>query len=420
MASWLSSAAEMSLFNVKSGFLGQDWSKLSTVILAYNRSTWANPIATADALALLLAEAVVRGYKLGLLTSADYNNLSQCETLDDIKLYLVRRSAFVLRFSPANFLLCIPLVTYICPSLQTGTDYGPFVANEPSPLQTSSLVDACTRKLVDDWRYLRENAGEPLGRFLDYCTYGHMIDNVVLIVTGTLHERDVQELLEKCHPLGMFDSLASLAVAQNIRDLYRLVLVDTPLAPYFSEHLSSEDLDEMNVEILRNTLYKAYLDDFAKFCATLGGSTAEAMGDMLAFEADRRALNITLNSIGTELTRDDRRRLYSNFGLLYPHGQAELAAAEDFDGVRAAMERVPAYTALFSRLGAGEAQVLDKVLYEEEVRRAVSAFDQQFHFGVFYSYMALREQEVRNVMWIAECVAQDQKSRILDGVVFTI
>ena len=35
-------------------------------------------------------------------------------------------------------------------------------------------------------------AGEPLASFLDYCTYGHMIDNVVLIVTGTLHDRDVQ------------------------------------------------------------------------------------------------------------------------------------------------------------------------------------------------------------------------------------
>ncbi len=35
-------------------------------------------------------------------------------------------------------------------------------------------------------------ADETLGRFMDYCTYGHMIDNVVLIVTGTLHERDVQ------------------------------------------------------------------------------------------------------------------------------------------------------------------------------------------------------------------------------------
>ncbi|CAL9224768.1 unnamed protein product, partial [Arabidopsis halleri] len=75
---------------------------------------------------------------------------------------------------------------------------------------------------------------------IPFTIYGHMIDNVVLIVTGTLHERDVQELLEKCHPLGMFDSIDTLAVAQNMRELYRLVLVDTPLAPYFSECLTSE------------------------------------------------------------------------------------------------------------------------------------------------------------------------------------
>jgi hypothetical protein len=60
----------------------------------------------------------------------------------------------------------------------------------------------------------------------------------------------VQELLEKCNPLGMFDAIASLAVAQNMRDLYRLVLVDTPLAPYFSENLTHEDLDEMNIEVI--------------------------------------------------------------------------------------------------------------------------------------------------------------------------
>lgn len=82
----------------------------------------------------------------------------------------------------------------------------------------------------------------------------------------------------------MFDSIASLAVAQNMRELFRLVLVDTPLAPYFSDNLTHEDLDEMNIEIMRNTLYKAYLDDFAHFCQGLGGATAEIMGDMLSFE----------------------------------------------------------------------------------------------------------------------------------------
>jgi hypothetical protein len=49
----------------------------------------------------------------------------------------------------------------------------------------------------------------------------------------------LQELLDKCHPLGMFDAIATLAVASSMRELYRLVLVDTPLAPYFSESLSA-------------------------------------------------------------------------------------------------------------------------------------------------------------------------------------
>ena len=38
----------------------------------------------------LCTDGVVRGHRSGLLTTADYNNLCQCETLDDIKLNLVR------------------------------------------------------------------------------------------------------------------------------------------------------------------------------------------------------------------------------------------------------------------------------------------------------------------------------------------
>jgi len=33
-------------------------------------------------------EAIVRGHRSGLLTASDYNNLCQCETLDDIKMHL--------------------------------------------------------------------------------------------------------------------------------------------------------------------------------------------------------------------------------------------------------------------------------------------------------------------------------------------
>ncbi len=37
---------------------------------------------------------------------------------------------------------------------------------------------------------------------------------------------------------------------------------------------------------------------------------------------------------------------------------------------------------MYLQLAYGEAQVLDKIMYEEEVRREVFAFEQQFHYAV--------------------------------------
>jgi V-type H+-transporting ATPase subunit d len=53
------------------------------------------------------------------------------------------------------------------------------------------------------------------------------------------------------------------------------------IAPYFANCLQAHDLDEMNIEIIRNTLYKSYLEDFYRVCLEIGGTTALAMGEIL-------------------------------------------------------------------------------------------------------------------------------------------
>ena len=101
------------------------------------------------------------------------------------------------------------------------TDYGDFLAAEPTPLQTSVIKEKLQEKLVREFQHVRDAAVEPLATFLDYITYEYMIDNIVLLINGTLHERDIGELLEKAHPLGMFDVIGGVSGSWNsISDLY--------------------------------------------------------------------------------------------------------------------------------------------------------------------------------------------------------
>ena len=270
-----------------------------------------------------------------------------------------------------------------------------------------------------------------------------MIDNVVLLITGTLHERDTHELLERCHPLGVFDTLPALCVATSVEELYQSVLVETPLgapnlhgyltppttffpAPYFRGCLSATDLDDLNIEIIRNTVYKAYLEDFYHFCSTLSPPTSDVMHRILSFEADRRTVNITINSFNTELSKEARAKLFPSIGRLWPEGNNQLAKAEEMDQVRQACENVMEYRSFFadsvsSSQGGGNddlgaASQLEDRFFQMEVRLNKEAFLQQFQYGVFFSYMKLKEQEIRNLTWIAECIAQDAKDRIQDFI----
>jgi len=105
-----------------------------------------------------------------------------------------------------------------------------------------------------------------------------------------------------------------------------------------------------------------------------------------------------------------------------------LSRADDIEGVRLAVEGVNDYKTYFDATGmgqsggvgagnmsggtGGEGKSLEDMFYQKEMEISKGAFTRQFTYAIVYAWVKLREQEIRNITWIAECIAQNQKERI--------
>jgi len=235
-------------------------------------------------------EALVRGMRSGFLSDTDYHHLTQCEKLEDVKMNMAE------------------------------TDYAQSLINDAN-LTPILMQERATSKLVVDFNYLRAQASHPLDKFMDYITYEYMIDNVMLLLRGTISGRNVNELIAQCHPLGMFKESTMRTIptfeanTRGYADLYETVLVDTPVGPYFQQFLDSNAGKVTVAGDVRNVLEEVL------FRERLGGETAAIMCPILRARADRNAINITLNSFVTPLNdptmrETERRNLYPSIGDL--------------------------------------------------------------------------------------------------------
>lgn len=335
-------------------------------------------------------EALVRGYRLGFLTDVEFHHITQCDNLDDVKLNLQE------------------------------TDYGSFLSEEASPISPSAVRERAVAKFVSEFEYLRSQASPDLCQFLDFIALEYAIDNVMLLLKATLNNPsvDVNELVKQAHPLGRFkpSTLKTICAFENSADgyseLYQTVLIDTPIGPYFEQFLRDEAaiangtsgvrdlLQEMPTVKLENTLRKLYLEDFYKFCERMGGESGEIMCRLLGARADTMAINITLNSFGTSLNEPsvrqaERRSLYPAIGTLYPDGTERLCYVENEETLVEALSQFKTFSQLLATYKAESTSddvstSIDDLFYHREVGLNEFAFEGQFHYACFYSYVRLK------------------------------
>ena len=76
--------------------------------------------------------------------------------------------------------------------------------------------------IIDGWIIAAPN-------LLDFCSYGYMIDNCILLIRAAIHGTDGREILESCHPLGMFEQIETITAFITPREVYDAVLYKAPI-----------------------------------------------------------------------------------------------------------------------------------------------------------------------------------------------
>jgi V-type H+-transporting ATPase subunit d len=343
-------------------------------------------------------EAVLRGFKSGFLKDAEYRQLCNCDNLEDVKLSL----------GDTDFMNVLQSQAKLTPDI---------------------IANKCRDKFVGEFQYLRTQAVGKLSSFLEFITYEYLIHSISLIISSLIKGANVEELLTKCHPLGRSPHLKSIMTFENFEnadglvELYRTVLVDTPVAPYFEKYFNSEIkgdspgreiqkvYNEVEIDIIENMIQKLCLEDFYCYTQTLGGETALMMKELLEFEADRRAINITLNSFNSNLNdphnrTSERKQLYCSFGKLYPEAtMLGFNKVGNPQQLAVALAPYKVYNDMVQKSDPELRSLPDDLLaYEVQLNR--QAFDSQSHFAAFYGFVKLKQQEERNLRFILNCIDQ--------------
>ena len=352
------------------------------------------------------SEALLRGFRKSILGEQQYTALRNAANLKDFKAVLI------------------------------DTDYTDYV-KDYTETDTSALKMVLKKKLADEIDQVQSVAGPELDNFLEMIRHKYMIDNVINIIEGIKNKTDKNVIEARNEPLGYLKEISGLLKLdyKNIEDLYEDVLIDTEVGVYFSkfleEVLASSDnknvatinnyLQSLKPEEIKNYLKKIWLEYFYQFCRTLNPTTVEIMEDLLKYEADCQTIQIVYNSLAynNQFQEEERKKVIPYFGILYPETTTQLIKCNSLEQLRQILQPFPDYYELVKEIPDPKKldefglqsglKTLDDLMFKESMKRYSIAFEQQFHFACFYAYIKIKEQEIKNIMLLADMNAFDKE-----------
>lgn len=315
---------------------------------------------------------VIHGKQLTLLKDSNYNSLQQCDTLEDI-------------ISKLN----------------------PFFKLSQTINSKKEFKDALYSNLKNEYNKLYKGATDELKLLLDYYINRYKILNFIYLLACKENDPELTMAFTKIDEIGLFNELYTLKFSNDMSDVYKFCVESTFLKNYYVNVKFNREIKDNDFQLIQLQFLKQHLEDF--YGQLEDTKSMDFMKNVLKREGDRIIIEIVLNTLDSSIK--DREKLFPRVNSLDLGMKKRLGKCTAIDELRGIL---------------GTHNALRKVIMEDDIIKAISKIENEKYWETFkiyndiscvYGYLKLREQEIKNVLWVVECVSLKKRDFIKNVIV---
>lgn len=259
-------------------------------------------------------------------------------------------------------------------------------------------------------REIKQSLREPsAAEQINFFVESYKIQNFFFLLSCKEYDAELEHSFEKIEALGYFNELDTLKFCASMEEVYLYCIKNTFLANYCSQSMFKKDFQENDFSAASTEVRKRHIERYAR-------SARGQFLKLLRLEGDKHNLDIVLSTLNSEIS-SQKKLCWMTFVTNFTHSEyRSLAETADIGELQSILGKTRTYRTFCDEL---KDKDMSSVFLRREVDAYMSTFDTFNDITSLYAYLKLKEQEIKNILCVAECVIQGRRN-ILDELMVPV